>query len=94
MAWKRIASSALSVSPSGIAMFGRTSSDGATRSTLASPTFSNSLMVLQPMSNSNLRSANFAELGNAWWLLCSSSPPIQKPHGVRLVEVSALSKLR
>ena len=35
-----------------------------------------------------------AELGNAWWLLCSSSPPIHTAQGVRLVEVSADSKLR
>jgi hypothetical protein len=43
------------------------------------------------MSNSNLRSANFADEGNAWWLLCSSSPPMMKAQGVRLVAVSAVS---
>ena len=89
-----MASSARSVSPSGMAMFGRTSSVGATRSTFARPTACNSFNVVQPMSNSNLRSENFAELGNAWWLLCSSSPPIHTAQGVRLVAVSVVSKLR
>src|SRR3546814_9954102 len=82
------------VSESGTLMLGRTSSDGATRSTLARRSFSRPLITPQPMSNSHLRSANLAELGNAWWLLCNSSPPIHPPHGVRLVAVSVVSKLR
>ena len=94
MAWKRCESNARRVSPSGTAMFGRMSRLGATRSTLARPTFSSPLIAAQPMSNSQRRIEKRAELGNAWWLLCSSSPPIHTPHGVRLVEVSADSKLR
>src|SRR3546814_985026 len=80
------------VSESGTLMLGRTSSAGATRSTLARRSFSRPLITPQPMSNSHLRSANLAELGNAWWLLCNSSPPIHTPHGVRLVAVSVVSK--
>ena len=77
-----------------MAMFGRRFSEGATRSTLARRTFSSSLIAAQPMSNSKRRSANLAEDGNAWWLLCSSSPPIHTAHGTRLVAVSVVSKLR
>ena len=84
----------LTVAASGRLTLGRTSSDGATRNTLARPTARSAQMAAQPMSNSHLRRANLAELGNAWWLLCSSSPPIHTPHGIRLVAVSALSKLR
>jgi hypothetical protein len=54
---------------------------GATRSTLARPSASRPRIAAQPMSNSQRRSANLAELGNAWWLLCSSSPPIHTPQG-------------
>ena len=85
---------ALSVSASGTAMFGRTSRLGATRSTLARRSACSRRIACQPMSNSQRRIEKRAELGKAWWLLCSSSPPIQNAHGVRLVEVSADSKLR
>ena len=36
----------------------------------------------------------YALVGNAWWLLCSSSPPMMMPHGEMLVDASAASKLR
>src|SRR3546814_15580429 len=82
------------VSASGTLMLGRTSSDGATRSTLARRSFSRPLITPQPMSHSRLRRANLAEPGNAWWLLCNSSPTLHTPHGVRLVAVELVHKFR
>ena len=46
------------------------------------------------MSNSKGLTDSLAEVGKVWWLLCSSSPPIQRPQGEMLVEASAASKLR
>ncbi len=38
-------------------------------------------MYIQPMSNSYHFDESLAELAKAWWLLCSSSPPIRMPQG-------------
>ncbi|MNW19783.1 hypothetical protein D3C71_2199190 [compost metagenome] len=65
MAWKRWDSSAFKVSASGTAMFGRMSIVGATRSTLAKRRNCSRRMTCQPMSNSQRRIENRAELGKA-----------------------------
>jgi hypothetical protein len=46
------------------------------------------------MSNSYHLADSLAELAYAWWLLCSSSPPIRSPIGPRFVLASGQSKLR
>ena len=45
-------------------------------------------MYIQPMSNSYHFDDSCAEVAKAWWLLCSSSPPIRMPHGTMLVLAS------
>ncbi|CFO08629.1 Uncharacterised protein [Bordetella pertussis] len=42
------------------------------------------------MSSSYHLAENLAEVPCAWWLLCSSSPPMMMPHGNTLVLVSGL----
>jgi hypothetical protein len=51
-------------------------------------------MYIQPRSNSYQRWLNLALAPSAWWLLCSSSPPIQTAHGIRLRLVSLVSVFR
>ena len=51
-------------------------------------------MYIQPMSNSYQRDDSLADVPYAWWLLCSSSPPMMMPHGTMLVDASAHAKLR
>ena len=48
-------------------------------------------MYIQPMSNSYHLVESFADEANAWWLLCSSSPPIRMPQGTMLVLASGTS---
>ena len=51
-------------------------------------------MYIQPMSNSYQRDDSLADVPYAWWLLCSSSPPIRMPQGTMFVDASAQAKLR
>lgn len=64
---------------------------GAIFLTLARPNAQRVHICNQPRSNSHHLDENFVVLGNAWWLLCNSSPPIKIPQGIKLVEASGRS---
>ena len=90
----RLTSTAFSVSMSTWRGAGANWGSGATRRTLHRPRALKMVMYIQPMSNSQGRTENLADDGKAWWLLCSSSPPMKKAMGYRLVAASSDSKLR
>ena len=74
-----------------VADFYNLPSRGATFLIRASPSNTSRRIYSQPRSNSHFFIENLAELAYAWWLLCSSSPPMRTPMGEMLRAASGLS---